>query len=119
MGRFLVASTISLLLGTVPAGAHAMLDRADPRVGSSVRSAPREVAMWFTEKLEPAFSSAEVRNSAGARVDLGRARVDRANPTVLHVGVKPLPPGTYRVHWRVLSVDTHTTEGSFTFQVGQ
>jgi methionine-rich copper-binding protein CopC len=38
---------------------------------------------------------------------------------VLHVGLKPLPPGTYRVHWRVLSVDTHTTEGSFTFQVGQ
>ena len=75
--------------------------------------------MWFTEKLEPAFGSAEVHNAAGARVDLGRARVDRTNPTVLHVGVKPLPPGTYRVHWRVLSVDTHTTEGSFTFQVGQ
>ena len=27
--------------------------------------------------------------------------------------------GTYRVNWRVLSVDTHTTDGSFTFQVGQ
>ena len=38
---------------------------------------------------------------------------------VYNVSVKPLPPGTYRVHWKVLSVDTHTTEGNFTFRVGQ
>jgi methionine-rich copper-binding protein CopC len=30
-----------------------------------------------------------------------------------------LSPGTYRVHWHVLSVDTHKTEGSFSFRVGQ
>jgi hypothetical protein len=28
-------------------------------------------------------------------------------------------PGTYRVNWHVLSVDTHTTEGNFTFTVGK
>jgi methionine-rich copper-binding protein CopC len=27
--------------------------------------------------------------------------------------------GTYRVNWRVLSVDTHRTDGNFTFRVGQ
>jgi copper resistance protein C len=27
--------------------------------------------------------------------------------------------GTYHVTWHVLSVDTHTTNGNFTFQVGQ
>jgi methionine-rich copper-binding protein CopC len=35
------------------------------------------------------------------------------------VGLKALPPGTYQVHWRVLSVDTHKTEGNFSFSVGQ
>jgi methionine-rich copper-binding protein CopC len=108
-----------LLFATHPAAAHAFLDRADPRVGSSVPTAPREVALWFTQKLEPAFSNAQVFNSAGARVDQGRARVDRSDPSVMRVSVKALTPGTYKVHWRVLSVDTHTTEGSFSFRVGQ
>jgi len=106
----------SALLATGLAGAHAMLDRTEPRVGSSVRAAPRQVTLWFTERLEPAFSSAQVYNASGARVDQGRARVDGS---VMHVAVKALGPGSYRVRWRVLSVDTHTTEGSFTFRVGE
>ena len=36
---------------------------------------------------------------------------------LLQVPLKPLRPGTYRVKWRVLSVDTHVTEGDFTFRV--
>ena len=32
--------------------------------------------------------------------------------------VKALSPGAYKVHWHVLSVDTHTTQGTFTFHVG-
>ena len=30
-----------------------------------------------------------------------------------------LPPGTYTVSWRVVSVDTHPTEGRFQFSIGQ
>ena len=71
--------------------------------------------MFFTENLEPKFSKLEVRNAAGARVDLGDTRV---NGSAMHVGLGALPPGTYTVHWRVLSVDTHTTKGSFRFNVG-
>jgi copper resistance protein C len=82
-----------------------------------VSSPPRQVSLWFTQNLEPAFSGAEVRDSAGARVDQG-ARVDPANRSLMRVSLKPLRPGSYKVHWRVLSVDTHTTEGSFSFQVG-
>ena len=32
--------------------------------------------------------------------------------------IPDLPPGTYKVIWRVLSVDTHRTQGDFTFRVG-
>jgi hypothetical protein len=28
-----------------------------------------------------------------------------------------LLPGAYRVHWHVVSVDTHMTEGDFSFTV--
>jgi methionine-rich copper-binding protein CopC len=45
------------------------------------------------------------------------SRVDRKEPTVLRTTLKKLPPGTYKVVWRVLSVDTHVTTGTFTFTV--
>ena len=99
--------------------AHAMLDHAEPRVGATVTAPPHVVSLWFTQKLEAAFSKIEVRDSSGARVDAGAAQVDDADPAVLRVGLKPLPAGVYRVDWQVLSVDTHTTEGHFSFHVGK
>ena len=106
-----------LLWGAPSVGAHAFLDRADPRVGSTVRTPPAQVRLWFTESLEPAFSSAQVVNEAGERVDRGNGQVDPANLALLSVALQPLPPGTYKVIWRVLSVDSHVTEGDFTFRV--
>jgi hypothetical protein len=37
----------------------------------------------------------------------------------MSVSLRPGGSGTYHVTWRVLSVDSHTTDGNFTFQVGQ
>jgi methionine-rich copper-binding protein CopC len=37
----------------------------------------------------------------------------------MRVSIRGTGAGTYRVTWRVLSVDTHTTQGNFTFRVGQ
>ena len=111
------AALAALLLGASAAWGHAFLGRAEPRVGSTVKAAPSQVRVWFTEALEPAFSTLEVVNQAGERVDRGPARVDAASQTLLEVPLKPLGPGTYRVKWRVLSVDTHVTEGDFTFRV--
>ncbi len=95
--------------------AHAFLDHAEPRVGSTVAAAPREVVLSYTQNLEAAFSSVEVSDANGARVDQGKPRI---SGSTMRVSVKSLPPGTYRVRWQVLSVDTHTTEGSFNFHVG-
>ena len=105
-----------LLLTAGEATAHAMLDHAEPRVGNKVETSPREVTLWFTQKLEPAFSTITVTNAAGARVDSGKTRV---SGNQMSVSLRSIGPGTYRVTWRVLSVDAHTTDGSFTFQVGQ
>src|SRR3954470_6734328 len=66
---------LPLLLVTGEAMAHALLDRAEPRVGNTVATAPQEVTLWFTQKLEAAFSTVTVTNAAGQRVDTGKARV--------------------------------------------
>ena len=104
-----------VLLATGEASAHAFLDHAEPRVGNKVDAAPREVTLWFTQKLEPAFSTITVTNAAGQRVDTGKTRV---SGNQMAISLRPGGAGTYRVTWRVLSVDTHTTDGNFTFQVG-
>jgi copper resistance protein C len=105
-----------LLLTTGAAHAHAFLDHAEPRVGNKVAAPPREVTLWFTQKLEQAFSTITVTNAAGQRVDNGKARISGSQ---MSVSLRPGGNGTYHVNWHVLSVDTHTTDGNFTFQVGE
>ncbi|WP_024506903.1 copper resistance CopC family protein [Bradyrhizobium sp. ARR65] len=112
----LIGIPLALMLTTGVAQAHALLDHAEPRVGNKVANPPREVTLWFTQKLEPAFSHITVTNAAGERVDGGKTRV---SGNQMSVTLRGGGNGTYRVNWHVLSVDTHTTDGSFTFQVGQ
>jgi copper resistance protein C len=105
-----------LLLATGQANAHAMLDHAEPRVGNKVATPPQQVTLWFTQKLEAAFGTITVTNAAGQRVDSGKTRVSGSQ---MSVSLRGGGSGTYHVNWHVLSVDTHTTEGNFTFQVGE
>ena len=118
--RKLLTSTASAMLilaaGIIAADAHVLLDHADPRVGNTVKS-PHAVSLWFTQNLESGFSTIEVLDANGTPVQTGKAVVDGSDRKLLRVQLKTLPAGTYRVNWRVLSVDTHTTEGNFTFQV--
>jgi copper resistance protein C len=109
---------VSLLLApaSIGAQAHAFLDHASPLVGSTVPAAPREVTLWFTQHLEAAFSTVQVTDANGARVDQGKAQI---SGDVMRVGLKSLSPGSYRIRWHAVSVDTHSTEGSFTFHVGR
>ena len=115
MRRFLIPSLLFAALSSAVAHAHAFLDHANPLVGSTVANAPREVSLTFTQNLEAAFSSVQVTGPNGARVDAGKPQV---SGNTMHVGLKAAGPGTYHVRWHALSVDTHKTEGSFTFTVG-
>ncbi len=36
----------------------------------------------------------------------------------MKIGIKADGPGAYHVRWHAVSVDTHKTEGNFTFTVG-
>ena len=112
-----LVAVLLLPLGIAAAYAHAFLDHADPRVGNTVKS-PRIVSLWFTQNIESTFSTIEVLDSNGARMNAGNALVDAKDRKLLRVPVRVLPAGTYTVKWHVLSVDTHTSEGNFTFHVG-
>lgn len=116
--------TVSLLLTALVAGilaprakAHAFLDHARPEVGSTINRSPHEIRLWFTESLEPAFSSVEVLDRNRHEVDDKNAHVDPKDRMLLDVSVPRLSPGTYTVMWHVVSIDTHRTEGHFQFTI--
>ena len=111
--RIVSIIAVLLLLSAGIAEAHALLERAEPRVGSTTKAAPHEVVLSFSQRIESAFSTVEITDAAGHRVDEGKPTVDG---NVMRVPVEISAPGTYRVKWHVLSVDTHPTEGAFTFQ---
>ena len=99
------------------AWAHAFLDHADPKVGSALTNAPTEVKIWFTQNVEPVFSSVVVQDDKGKEVDKKNMRQDDKDKTLLIVSLPPLPDGTYTVIWHVVSVDTHRTQGHFKFTI--
>ena len=110
--------TLLLVIGATWTGwAHAFLDHADPAVGSQVRAIPSQVKLWFTETLEPALSRVQVFDASGQEVDRHDVHPERNNATVLEVSLPALKPGKYKVLWRVVSVDTHVTSGTFSFEV--
>lgn len=107
---------VAVTLPTI-ALAHAFPVRSEPRVGWTVAVAPLKVIIWFDGELEPAFSTIAVYNAAKQRMDKGNGRVNPSNGTVLEVELPDLSPGRYHVYWKVLSKDTHVTEGDFSFAV--
>jgi len=112
-----ILSLLIVLLIPVPALGHAYPDHADPKVGSTVSVSPTSVRIWFDSELEPAFSTIMVHNANNEMVDKRNGHVDPNDPTLLEVGIPPLPPGVYHVFWNVVARDTHRTKGDYTFTI--
>ena len=118
--RLIAALAAAVLLATawmLPAGAHAVLVRSTPPGRATLADKPDRVQLWFNERLEPAFSSVSVWSSAGTQVDAGDSRVAHDDAKHLSVTLPPLPPGAYTVRYRVLSVDGHVVDSSFSFTI--
>jgi methionine-rich copper-binding protein CopC len=113
----LILALVLLAFAALPARAHAFLDHALPAVGSTVAAAPKQVQLFFTQDLEPAFTGATLASASGQPVATGPAVFDPQNKNELVLNLPPLTPGHYKVSWHALSVDTHRTEGSFGFDI--
>lgn len=113
--RLASVAGFALAISVTTATAHSSLKRAEPAASSALKRAPSDVKLHFSEQLEPDYSSVVVEDAHGVRVDKDDSRVE--NGSRLRTSLKDLKAGTYKVVWRVLSVDTHVTEGNYTFTV--
>jgi hypothetical protein len=130
-------------LGGIPqASAHAFLNASVPSADSTVTTPLKEIRLTYSEPAEIRFSIFKVykisaapgadmrtlhaaadglvaanllrRGDDAARSDAGVANTTRTSADIV-VRLRDLEPGAYVLMWRVLSVDTHTTQGSFIF----
>jgi methionine-rich copper-binding protein CopC len=106
-----------LIFAVQLAEGHAFPDRSEPAVGSQIASSPSVVKIWFTEKLEPALSKIQVFDQNKKEIDRRDVQAFEGNAAILIVSLPKLHSGRYNVVWRVVSVDTHVTTGSFSFEV--
>ncbi len=109
--------------------AHAILLRSDPAKDSLLPASPNQIRMWFSEDLNPLFSTAYVVNAAnGAKnvqsdirthVDKGDAQVSTTDSKEMDISLKPhLLSAVYVVLYRTQSADDgHILYGSFVFTV--
>ena len=97
------------------AAAHAMLAHAEPAVGATVHGDITVLRLRFTERIEPALCRLTLVHDGRetALADLAAEGDGR----ILAAHVARLAPGAYTVRWRAVSVDTHVTEGDYSFTV--
>ena len=116
--RLLIAVATMSSAAAPSAFAHAFLDHAVPGVGLTVSGAPRELRLYFTQGVVTAFSHVHVLSDAGAAIPARKPVNDPSDQTIIIVRLgRALPPGTYTVSWHVVSVDTHSSQGTFSFTV--
>jgi copper resistance protein C len=117
MKRIILSFFLIVLADSARLEAHAFLKDAEPGVGSTVQTPPNETRIRFTENIEPAFVRIQVFDRSGNEVDKRDVHLDPSDHAMLHVSLRQLGAGVYKVVWRVVSVDTHVTNGSFTFRI--
>jgi copper transport protein len=110
-------SAAALVLPAV-AFAHAALLRTTPAASVTVNTLPRQVALVYSEAVEPRFAIVSVTDANANSQTAGPPQRSAANTDELDVPLKHLRQGWYLVVWRVISVDGHPVRGAFTFAVG-
>ncbi|MFF3484770.1 copper resistance CopC/CopD family protein [Streptomyces sp. NPDC002701] len=117
----LLGTLLLLLLGgATSASAHSAVRDTDPREGSVLRTAPREITMTFTESVGVTDDSLRVLSPENRGVHAGAAEHVPGSSDRVRVKLgDDLSDGTFTVAWRVVSADSHPISGAFTFSIGE
>jgi len=97
--------------------AHAIMVKSQPEADSTITESPKQVDTWFNDKVGSEYKALAVINSAGKRVDNKDAAQETFDQSHLYTTVTDLPPDTYTVRYRVVSMDTHIVTGKFKFTI--
>jgi copper resistance protein C len=95
--------------------AHTKLEKSEPAAGATLTEKPRQVQLWFNEKIDPVVSKIELTSASG-KIALSGMHVMGGKELMASVS-GDTPNGTYTVAWQTAGDDGHVTKGDFTFAV--
>lgn len=110
------AAVASLALSGT-AFAHAHLEAAVPAIDGTVKTAPTELDLKFSEELNLKFTGVKVTGPDKKEVKTENAMLMGGDKTFMVNVPAGLANGTYHVEWHALSQDGHKTHGSYKFTV--
>lgn len=108
---------LSLLFQVNSVMAHATLVKSDPPRRASLSSPPKQIQLWFNEKIEGSYASVSVLDSNKNSVTENSPEVVLDDPKSVILNLPQIDPGRYTVQYRVMSVDGHVIESSFDFSI--
>ncbi len=108
---------LSLLFQVNSVMAHATLVKSDPPRRASLSSPPKQIQLWFNEKIEGSYASVSVLDSNKNSVTENSPEVVLDDPKSVILNLPQIGPGRYTVQYRVMSVDGHVIEANFDFNV--
>lgn len=112
--QWLVLASLALPL---PVFAHAIMVKSQPVKDAVISESPKQVDVWFNDKVGSEHKALAVIDSKGNRMDNQDVTQELMDASHLYATLQPLVPGTYTVRYRVVSADTHIVTGKFQFSV--
>ena len=97
--------------------AHASLVKSDPPRRASLSESPSQIQLWFNEEIEAAYASVKVLDSSEKSVSAAEPKAVQDDPKSVVLALPTLAPGSYKVQFRVLSIDGHVVESSYGFRI--
>jgi putative copper export protein/methionine-rich copper-binding protein CopC len=96
--------------------AHAHLEKSVPLQDSEENNSLNEIRIKFTEHIDINLSKMTIEDEKGNLIE---GKLSSEDTIWLIYQIPPLENGVYKVKWQLLSVDSHVTEGSYRFAVGE
>jgi methionine-rich copper-binding protein CopC len=114
----ILSGSIFVLVALSPSVfAHAILVKSQPEQNADITAAPKQIDVWFNDKVGSEYKALAVIDEKGNRVDNKDVTQDILDGAHLYCTVPPLPAGSYTVRYRVVSFDTHIITGKYQFSI--
>jgi methionine-rich copper-binding protein CopC len=97
--------------------AHAIMVKSQPEQNVTLTASPKQIDVWFNDKVGSEYKAVAVIDSKGNRVDNKDVQQEMLDSSHLYCTVPNLPADTYTVRYRVVSIDTHIVTGKFQFTI--
>ena len=120
MRNFVLSATFAAVASLTLSGAayaHAHLEGAQPPVNGTVKTAPNELDLKFSEELNLKFTGVKVTGPDKKEIKTGGDMLMAGDKTFMVNLPAGLGAGTYKVEWHALSQDGHKTHGDYKFTV--